>query len=386
MLNFEFYNPTRILFGEGQIEQLDRLIPQDATVLVLYGGGSIKKNGVLTQVTRALGERKHIEFPGIHPNPAYEQLLQAVEIIRKEKIDFLLAVGGGSVIDGTKFINLATNYKGPDPTELLHDPDAVAGIQSSLPIGVVLTLPATGSEMNSGAVISQGDGKYTVFSQRNFPRFSILDPTATYTLPATQVANGIVDTFVHTVEQYVTYPADGRFQDRAAEGILQTLLEVGPKTLEDPEDYEARANLVWCATMGLNGLIGAGVPQDWTTHSIGHQLTALFGIDHAKTLAILQPAVWSIRKEEKREKLLQYAERVWNLHGNEEEATIDLAIAETRSFFEDLGIATRLSDYGIGQDGIELVLANLKKNGLTQLSETKDLDLAISRQILEYAL
>lgn len=386
MQNFEFYNPTRILFGQGQIEKLDEQIPKDARVLILYGGGSIKKNGILDQVTKALGERSYFEFSGIEANPSYYHLIKSLNIIKKEKIDFLLAVGGGSVIDGTKFINLAANYDGDDPADLLLSQDALNTVTTSTPIGVVLTLPATGSEMNKTAVISYDKGKFPVFCELNFPKFSILDPSVTYTLPTTQVANGIVDTFIHTVEQYVTYPCEGRFQDRAAEGILQTLVEIGPKTIEEPENYDARANLMWCATMGLNGLIGAGVPQDWATHGIGHELTALFGIDHGKTLAILQPAIWSVRKKQKREKLLQYAERIWGIKVEDEDQAINLAIAETRKFFESLGIATHLSDYGLSKKDIDSVIANLEKHHQTKLSETGDLGLDASREILELAL
>jgi NADP-dependent alcohol dehydrogenase len=259
-------------------------------------------------------------------------------------------------------------------------------VTTAIPIGTVVTLPATGSEMNSGGVISHGHGKYPVFSPLAFPRFSILDPQLTYTLPGTQVANGIVDTFIHTVEQYVTFPAEGRFQDRTAEGILQTLIEIGEKTMEDPEDYDARANLVWCATMALNGLIGAGVPQDWTTHMIGHELTAMFGIDHGKTLAILQPSIWTVRKEQKRGKLLQYAERVWGITEGDEESRIDAAIDKTRLFFESLGISTRLSSYGVTDEQVEDVVKALEAHGMVALSETGDVTPDVSRQILKHAM
>ncbi|MCT4594013.1 MAG: iron-containing alcohol dehydrogenase [Anaeromicrobium sp.] len=386
MFNFEFYNPTRVIFGKGQIDKLHSQISKDAKVLILYGGGSVKKFGTLDMVKKSLKDRKIVEFGGIEPNPRYETLMKAVDIVKKEDIDFLLALGGGSVIDGTKFINLAANYTGNNKAELLTNPKAVASITKGLPIGTVLTLPATGSEMNMGAVVSYKSGKFPVFSPLSFPRFSILDPTITYTLPLTQVANGIVDTFIHTVEQYVTYPAEGRFQDRTAEGILQTLIEIGKKTIDNPKDYDARANLVWCATMGLNGLIGAGVPQDWTTHTMGHELTALFGIDHGKTLAILQPAIWSVRKDKKRDKLIQYAERVWGITEENDDLKIDLAIEKTREFFESLGIKTRLSDYGLTSDKIDLVVSNLENHGHTNISETGDLTLSISREILEKAM
>ena len=385
MENFDFYNPTHIVFGKDRLKELNKLVAKDAKVLILYGGGSVKKFGTLEKVKENLKGRHIIEFGGIEPNPSYETLMKAVEIVKNENINFLLAVGGGSVMDGAKFVSLAANYKGDNPTKILSNVYVQASITESIPIGTVLTLPATGSEMNSGAVISYNHGKFVISSPLLFPKFSILDPTLTFTLPATQVANGIIDTFIHVVEQYVTYPVDARFHDRTAEGILQTLIEIGNRTLDNPEDYDARANLVWCATMGLNGLIRGGVPQDWTTHMIGHELTALFGIDHAKTLAILQPSVWQIRKEKKRKKLIQYAERVWNIVDDNEDRKIDLAIDKTRAFFEGLGVKTRLSDYGIDAGGIDEIIASLEKHGRTALSETKDLTLEISREILENA-
>ncbi len=384
MKNFDFHNPTHIVFGQDRLGELDNLIPKEAKVLILYGGGSIKKFGTLEKVKQNLKNRKTIEFGGIEPNPKYETLIKAVEIAKKENIDFLLAVGGGSVMDGTKFINLAINYNG-NSTDLFKPGYSQTKVSKSLPIGTVVTLPATGSEMNSGGVITYNHGKHVVSNKLLYPKFSILDPKLTYTLPAIQVANGIVDTFIHVVEQYVTYPVDARFQDRTAEGILQTLIEIGRQTIDNPEDYDARANLVWCATMALNGLIGAGVPQDWTTHMIGHELTALFGIDHGKTLAILQPAIWQVRKEQKREKLLQYAKRVWNITEGDDDSKIDLAINKTRDFFEDLGIKTHLSDYNIKTNEIDNIVNALKKHGLTAMSETRDLTLEISRKILQKA-
>ena len=385
MENFDFYNPTHIVFGKNRLGELDKLIPKDAKVLILYGGGSIKKFGTLEKVKASLTNRSIVEFGGIEPNPRYETLIKAVKVVKDENIDFLLAVGGGSVIDGTKFVNLAANFDRADLSILLTNSRSQASVSKGLPMGTVITLPATGSEMNSGGVVTYNHGKYIIKSPLLFPRFSILDPTLTFTLPSTQVANGIVDTFIHVVEQYVTYPVDARFQDRTAEGILQTLIEIGKQTIDNPEDYDARANLFWCSTMALNGLIGVGVPQDWTTHMLGHELTALFGIDHGKTLAILQPSIWHIRKEKKREKLLQYAERVWNITDGDENAKIDLAINNTREFFEDLGIKTRLSEYGITADGIDKVVDALKKHDLVSLSESRDLTLEISREILENA-
>lgn len=385
MKNFNFFNPVHIIFGKDRLDELDQHIPESAKVLILYGGGSVKKFGTFEKVVKGLKNRKFFEFGGIEPNPRYETLMKAVDIVKKENIDFLLAVGGGSVMDGTKFVALAAEYEG-EPTELLSYGFAPVGAKKALPMGTVVTLPATGSEMNSGAVISYEKGKFPVFSPLAFPKFSFLDPELTFSLPKNQVANGVVDAFIHTVEQYVTYPAEGRFQDRTAEGILQTLIEVGKTTVEEPENYDARANLMWCATMALNGLIGAGVPQDWTTHMIGHELTAMFGIDHGKTLAVLQPAVWEVRKDKKKEKLLQYAERVFNITDGSDDEKIDEAIEKTREFFESLGIKTRLSDYNVGPDKIDDIVKALEKMGRTSLSETGDLDLETSRQILFRAL
>ena len=384
MNNFDFYNPTHIVFGKDRIKELSNLVPNDSRVLILYGGGSVKRFGTLERVKEALGDRSVFEFSGIEPNPKYETLIKAVDLIKKEKIDFLLAVGGGSVIDGTKFISLACNYDGDLTDVLLRE---VSGkIKKALPIGVVLTLPATGSEMNSGGVITYDKGKFVIGNPLVFPKFSILEPEITFTLPKTQVANGVVDTFIHVVEQYVTYPVDARFQDRTAEGILKTLIEIGKDTIENPNDYDLRANLVLCATMGLNGLIAMGVPEDWSTHMIGHELTALYGIDHGKTLAIVQPASWSVRKKEKKEKLLQYADRVFNIKDGDEDSRIEMAISKTKEFFESLGVKTKLSDYGLDEKNIDEVINSLQKHGLTNLGENGDVTLEVSREILNKAL
>ena len=385
MNQFNFYNPTKIIFGRDRFNELNHLVPKDAKVLVLYGGGSVKKFGTLDRVLAALPNREILEFVGIEANPRYETLMKAVDLVRAEKIDFLLAVGGGSVIDGTKFIALASYYEG-DGLDLLRDRSITANLKQALPLAAVLTLAATGSEMNRGGVVSSPIGKLGFGNDLVFPKFSLVDPSLTFTLPETQVANGVVDTFVHVMEQYMTYPAEGRFQDRTSEGILKTLIEIGRATIDNPTDYDLRANLVWCATMGLNGLIGAGVPQDWATHRIGHELTALFGIDHAKTLAIIMPSLWNIMRETKREKLLQYGERVLNITTGSEENRIDQIIETTRQFFESLGIKTRLSDYGIGADQIDSILAALESHHMTSLGERGEITLEISRKILEGAL
>lgn len=385
MLNFEFHNPTRIVFGQQTIARLDNLVPKNARVLVLYGGQSAEKNGTLAEVRAALGQRQRHEFGGIEPNPSYETLMKAVELVRAEKVDFLLAVGGGSVIDGTKFVAAAANFSG-DPWQIL----ATFGgaVTQALPLGAVLTLAATGSEMNPTSVVTRKSTKTKAFfsSPLVFPQFSILDPTKTYTLPARQLANGVVDSFTHIAEQYLTHPVDARVQDRFAEGLLQTLIEIGPKVVKEPADYDSRANLSWTATMALNGLIGAGVPQDWSTHLIGHELTSQFGLDHGQTLAVLLPSTLHIRRASKRAKLLQYAERVWGITQGSEDERIDQAIAKTRAFFESLGVKTRLSDYGITADAIDGLVQQLQAHGMTQLGEKQDVTLEVSRKVYEASL
>ena len=381
MLNFSYHNPVQIVFGKGSIAELAKLVPAEAKILFTYGGGSIKRNGVYQQVTRALQGRRMIEFGGIEPNPRYETCLKAVELVRAEGVEFLLAVGGGSVVDGTKFIAAAVPYKGKDPWDMLTNWIRVPA--NPLPLGCVLTLPATGSEMNGGAVISRDAAQEKLYfvSPRTFPRFSILDPETTYSLPPRQTANGIVDAMVHTTEQYLTYPADAPLQDRQAEAILLTLIEEGPKALADPQNYAVRANLMWCATQALNGLIGCGVPQDWTTHMIGHELTALYGIDHAQSLALVHPGTLRHQRQRKRAKLLQYAQRVWNLQDGDEDARVDQVIDKTEQFFRGLGVGTRFADYNIPHDAIDLVATRLAKRRM-RLGEHGDLGESEIREIL----
>lgn len=385
MLNFDFYNPTRIVFGSGTVNRLDELVPTQARVLLLYGGQSALANGTLGEVREALGSRVVQEFGGIEPNPSYEALIQAVDLVRSHRLDFLLAVGGGSVIDGTKFVAAAVGYDG-DAWDILETRGA--NIRQALPFGCVLTLPATGSEMNQSAVVTRRatQAKLPFRSPHVFPRFSILDPSKTYTLPVRQLANGVADAFTHVMEQYLTYPVDARVQDRFAEGLLQTLIEIAPRVLEESTDYGIRANLVWSATLALNGLIGAGVPQDWSTHMIGHELTALHGIDHARTLAIVLPANLQVRRQAKRDKLLQYAARVWQITEGDEEQRIDAAIERTRGFFESLGLPTHLTAYQLGSQDIDALIGQLEAHRLTELGETSDVSLAVSRRILEASL
>lgn len=381
MLDFNFYNPTQIVFGQNRLGELDQLIPADAKVMIVYGGGSAKKYGTIDKVTSALGTRSVVEFGGVEANPEFDTLMKAVETAKNEKIDFLLAVGGGSVMDGTKFISLAMHYEKEASDILFHGFAGVPATQAT-PLGCIVTLPATGSELNAFSVVTFNEQKYPVMSPLTFPRFSILDPDFTKTLPKEQIANGVADAFIHVIEQYLTMPVDARVQDRMSEGIMRTLIEVGETTYNDSENIEARKNFMWSATTALNGIIGVGVPHDWTTHMIGHELTASFGIAHGRTLAIILPYLLKERKQNKRAKLLQYADRVWDLREGSEDERIDGAIAKTEEFFNSLDIVTNLTHYGIDDSGIEKILGNMEKMGLTALSETQDLGLDVVKKIL----
>lgn len=343
MLNFELYNPTKLVFGKGQIEKLGTLIPSGAKILLAYGGGSIFKNGIYQQTIDNLKGFEVVEFGGIEPNPHFETLMKAVEIIKAEKINFILAVGGGSVIDGVKFISAAVNFDG-NPIDILQKHILIK--ENAMPFGTILTLPATGSEMNSGYVVTiqATQEKLASGGSALFPQFSICDPTVIESLPKRQLQNGVVDAFTHVMEQYLTYPHEGYLQDRIAEGILQTLIEVGPKVVENPADYALASNFMWSCTMALNGLIQKGVPTDWATHMIGHELTALYNIDHARTLAIIGPNLYRVLFETKKEKLAQYGKRIFNLSGTDDQIANE-AINKTVAFFHTMGIDTKLSQY-----------------------------------------
>ncbi|MCR9253466.1 MAG: iron-containing alcohol dehydrogenase [bacterium] len=369
MQNFEFKNPTKILFGKGQIASLSKEIPQDAKVLMLYGGGSIKKNGIYDQVKAALGDKDILEFGGIPANPEYEVLLKALKVIKAEKVDFLLAVGGGSVIDGVKFLASAALYEGDTPWDILTKRIRT---EVGMPFGTVLTLPATGSEMNSGSVITREETKekLAMGGPGLFPQFSILDPEVVHSIPPRQIANGIVDAFNHVLEQYATYPANANLQDRFAESILQTLIEIGPEVLKDPKNYNAAANFMWSCTMALNGLIQKGVPTDWAVHAIGHELTALYGIDHARTLAIIGPSHYKHNFESKKEKLAQYGERVWNITSGTVEEKAQQAIDKTVEFYHQLDVATKLSDYTDNYNNTaQIIFDRFVERGWTGLGE-----------------
>jgi NADP-dependent alcohol dehydrogenase len=385
MENFTYHNPTRIHFGRGQIARIAGEFPQGARVLLIAGGGSIKQNGVYAQVCEALRACTVVEFFGVEANPDYDTLMKAVALARAERVEWILAVGGGSVLDGAKFVAAAVPFKG-EPWDILSKG---ARIESALPLGTVLTLPATGSESNGAAVISRRalQEKLAFLSEHIFPRFSVLDPETTFSLSPRQVANGVGDAFCHVIEQYLTYPVHAEVQDRFAEALLKILVEIGPKTLARPNDYELRANLVWTATWALNTAIGQGVPQDWTTHVIGHELTALYGIDHARTLATILPSLMHVQRAPKREKLLQFAGRVWDIREGSEDARIDRAIAATRAFYESLGIKTRLSDHPeIQPDAPAVVAQRLAARGVLALGERGDITPAVVEKILTLAV
>ena len=356
MRKFEFKNPTKIIFGKDTIAKLTKELPEGAKIMMLYGGGSIKRNGVYEQVKTALEGFDVIEFGGIPANPEYDVLMEALAIIKKENVNYMLAVGGGSVIDGVKFISAAAFYEGDDPWDILKKRIRTF---KGMPFGTVLTLPATGSEMNSGSVITRASTKEKLSfgGPGLFPQFSILDPQVVHSIPKRQLANGITDAYTHVLEQYMTYPVGALLQDRIAEGILQTLIEIAPKVIADPSDYEAASNLMWSCTMALNGLIQLGVPSDWATHMMGHELTALYGIDHARTLAIIAPSHFRYNLETKKEKLAQYAERVWNVtEGTLEEKALE-GIKKTEAFFHSLDIKTTLSEYTKEYEGTAETIA-----------------------------
>ncbi len=385
MLNFELYNPTNYIFGKNQIEKLAKLVPFKSKVLLAYGGGSIFKNGIYEQVKSALLGFEIVEFGGIEPNPRFETLLKAVEIVKAEKIDFIVAIGGGSVIDGVKFISGATHFEG-NPIDILKNRVLFTDLTKIIPFGVVLTLPATGSEMNSGAVVTieATQEKLVLGGSALFPKFSICDPTVIQSLPKRQIENGIIDAFTHVMEQYLTYPHDALLQDRFAESILQTLVEIGPTVVQNPADYKLASNFMWCATMALNGLIQKGVPSDWATHMIGHELTALYEIDHARTLAIIAPNLYKVLFETKKEKLAQYGQRVFHINANSTDELAEMAIQKTVDFFHLMGMQTKLSDYTADYNkSADFIVDRFEKRGWTALGEKQNITPNKVREIVE---
>lgn len=369
--NFIYQNPVKIIFGRETIQQISKNIPKNANVLLTYGGGSIFENSVYDQVEAALVGYNVVKFGGIEPNPTYENLLEAVKLAKENNIDFVLSVGGGSVLDGSKFIAMAIKYEGSDAWS-----DIVKGkakLRMAVPLGCVMTLPATGSEMNYFSVISKkSTQEKTGFGNPAiYPQFSILDPETTYSLPKTQIANGIADAFTHVMEQYMTFDSGAIVQDNFAEGVLKTLIQIAPKALSDEKDYNTMANYMWAATVALNGWISVGVPQDWATHQIGHELTALHGIDHARSLAIVIPHLMRYKKETKREKLIRYSRNVWNETGSDDEL-VEKAISSTVKFYESLGIPTNGSAYNINSETIKEIKSRFSKSGLSY-GENKDI-------------
>ncbi|SDW17818.1 iron-containing alcohol dehydrogenase [Flavobacterium degerlachei] len=382
MLNFELYNPTNLVFGKGQIEKLGELVPKEAKILLAYGGGSIFKNGIHEQVMNNLKGHEVVEFSGIEANPHFETLMKAVAIVKEQKIDFILAVGGGSVIDGVKFISAAVNFEG-NPIDILQKRILIK--ENAVPFGTVLTLPATGSEMNSGAVVTieSTKEKLAFGGSAMFPKFSICDPTVIESLPKRQLQNGVVDAYTHVMEQYLTYPHEGYLQDRIAEGILQTLIEIGPKVVENPKDYALASNFMWSCTMALNGLIQKGVPSDWATHMIGHELTAMYGIDHARTLAVIAPSLYKVMFETKKGKLAQYGKRIFNLEGTEDEIANE-AINKTVEFFHKMGMDTKLSDYTKEYDNTaDFIVNRFDERGWKGLGERQNITLDKVKAIVE---
>ena len=384
MLNFELYNPTNLVFGKRQIEKLSTLVPKDAKILLAYGGGSIFKNGVYDQVKAALKDFEIVEFGGIEPNPHFETLMKAVEIVKEQNITFILAVGGGSVIDGVKFISGATKFDG-NPVDILINRILIKDLSKVIPFGTVLTLPATGSEMNSGSVVTieATQEKLAFGGSALFPKFSICDPTVIASLPKRQIQNGIIDAYTHVMEQYLTYPHEGFLQDRIAEGILQTLIEIGPKVMENPTDYALASNYMWSCTMALNGLIQKGVPSDWATHMIGHELTALYNIDHARTLAVIAPSLYKVMFETKKQKLAQYGKRIFNLSGTEDEIAAE-AINQTVAFFHTMGMQTKLSEYTEEYNKTaDFIVNRFKERGWNGLGEKQNITPEKVREIVE---
>nr|WP_314835061.1 iron-containing alcohol dehydrogenase [uncultured Flavobacterium sp.] len=384
MLNFELYNPTNLVFGKGQIEKLTTLVPKDAKILLAYGGGSIFKNGIHEQVRKSLEGFDITEFGGIEANPHFETLMKAVAIIKEQKINFILAVGGGSVIDGVKFLSAAANFEG-NPIDILKKRILFRDVTKVVPFGTVLTLPATGSEMNSGSVITieATQEKLDFGGSALFPKFSICDPTAIASLPKRQLQNGVVDAYTHVLEQYLTYPHEGYLQDRIAESILQTLIQVGPDVVENPTDYALASNFMWSCTMALNGLIQKGVPSDWATHMIGHELTALYGIDHARTLAVIGPNLYRVMFETKKGKLAQYGKRIFNLTGTEDEIANE-AINKTVEFFHTMGMQTKLSDYTNDfEKTADFIVKRFDERGWKALGEKQNITLDKVKAIVE---
>ena len=376
-MKYSYYNPTAIQFGEGQIKTIVNFISKDQKILLVYGGGSIKKNGVYAQVSNALDGYKWSEFSGVEPNPSIETLNKAVEIIKNEKIDFILAVGGGSVIDGCKYLAAAALYDG-DGWDFLEGKQ----VEQALPMGAILTLPATGSESNANTVISKkatNEKKY-FGSPLLYPKFAVLDSTVMSTLDDRQLANGLVDAFVHTCEQYLTYPNTSLLHD----GYAQTILKGLHKLAQEWENRKTplwQENLMLLANQALNGFIGSGVPQDWATHMIGHEITAFYGLDHAQSLAVVQPHLLRVMIEDKKEKLTQMGKEVFDMPHNYE-----MVIEAIEYMYQSIGVPTKLSAYKTDDKVIDNITKALEAHGMTALGEKENLTLDKVSQILTMSL
>jgi NADP-dependent alcohol dehydrogenase len=376
MENFIFQNPTKLVFGKGQIAKLSELIPTNVNLMITFGGGSVKQNGVYQQIVESLDGREFIEFWGIEANPHVETLRKAIALGKEEKIDFLLAVGGGSVLDGTKLIAAGIAME-----DEAWDIVLKGYAEKQIPFASVLTVPATGSEMNGGSVISRAETneKFAFFG--NNPQFSILDPQVCYTLSEHQVACGLSDAFTHVLEQYITTCGQSRLMDRWAEGILQSVVEIAPLLKKDPKNYDLNADYMLCATLALNDMIRMGITQDWTTHMIGHELTALHGTTHGHSLAIVMPATMSVLREQKYDKLLQYGERVFGITEGTENERVQKAIEATEAFYRSLGLTTRLSEEGIGDETIETITKRFNERGVA-FGEKGNVTGNVAREIL----
>ncbi len=359
MKNFVFNNPTKLVFGKGQIGKLNELIPVDVNLMITYGGGSVRKNGIYDQVKNSLKGKSYIEFWGIEANPRVETLREAIKLGKDNDIDFILAVGGGSVLDGSKLIaaGIASEI---DAWEIVLNGVA----EKQIPFASVMTVPATGSEMNAGAVITREETKEKYSFGGNYPLFSILDPEVTYSLSEHQIACGLADAYTHVLEQYMTTTGQSRIMDRWAEGILHTVIEIAPKIKANPKDYDLVSEYMLSATLALNDFIRMGVTQDWATHMIGHELTALHGITHGHSLAIVMPGTLRVLKEQKREKLLQYGKRVLNIESGTEDERVDRAIEMTEAFYRSLGLTTRLSEAGVEDNTIEVISKRFTERGV----------------------
>ena len=376
MNNFIFQNPTKLVFGKGQIKQLSELIPENANLMLTFGGGSVTQNGVYDQVKDALKGRSYIEFWGIEPNPHVETLRKAIKHGKDNNVDYLLAVGGGSVLDGTKLV-----AAGIASDEDAWDIVLKGYADKQISYASIITLPATGSEMNTAAVITRSETQEKFSFGGTYPQFSILDPEVTYSLPPHQIACGLADSFTHVLEQYLTTPNQSKIMDRWAEGVLLTVKEIAPDIIAGNRDYDLMAEFMLSATLALNDFIRMGVTQDWSTHMIGHELTAIHGLTHAHTLAIVMPSTMRVLKEQKHGKILQFGERVFNITNGSENERVDKTIEMTEEFYRSLGLTTRLSEEGIGHDTIETIIKRFNERNASY-GENSNVTGAVAGEIL----